>query len=225
MCDSWARIYEESEDAGLVCRHCGISRPTLPKWWKLYQAQDIDGQRVEAGRRMILLLPRQGLITRSLSGYRARSVVWEPGAYRANWNGSMTFLFPQRENPYGAIPGSDEAGVTVWQTKTHSGASTQKIETMFMKHTSIILLAALSKKRDAKGAGPGGRRLVRRKPDCSAIPSLFRAAVSAYRFMPITVSSMVSAVVMPLELAWKPRWVVIICTNSRAISTLDCSIL
>ncbi len=46
----------------------------------------------------------------------------------------------------------------------------------------------------------------------------------AYRFMPMTVSSMVSTVVTPLELAWKPRWVVIICTNSRAMSTLDISI-
>ncbi|WP_435370220.1 helix-turn-helix domain-containing protein, partial [Acinetobacter indicus] len=23
-------------DAGLVCRRCGISRPTLRKWWKRY---------------------------------------------------------------------------------------------------------------------------------------------------------------------------------------------
>ena len=48
---------------------------------------------------------------------------------------------------------------------------------------------------------------------------------AAYRFMPMTVSSMVSTVVMPLELAWNPRWVEIICTNSRARSTLDCSML
>ena len=48
---------------------------------------------------------------------------------------------------------------------------------------------------------------------------------SCYLFMLITCSSMVSTVVMPLELAWKPRWVMIICTNSRDMSTLDCSML
>ena len=35
--------------------------------------------------------------------------------------------------------------------------------------------------------------------------------------------SMVSTVVMMRELAWKPRWVVIMRTNSVARSTLDCS--
>ena len=41
--------------------------------------------------------------------------------------------------------------------------------------------------------------------------------------MLITVSSMVSVVVMALLLDWKPRCVVIICTNSVDMSTLDCS--
>lgn len=44
-----------------------------------------------------------------------------------------------------------------------------------------------------------------------------------YLFMLMTVSSMVSVVVMALLLDWKPRWVVIICTNSVDMSTLDCS--
>jgi len=30
----WVKLYEESGDAGFVCRRCGISRPTLRKWWK-----------------------------------------------------------------------------------------------------------------------------------------------------------------------------------------------
>lgn len=38
----WVKIYEESGGAGLVCRRCGISRSTLRKWWKRYQAQGID---------------------------------------------------------------------------------------------------------------------------------------------------------------------------------------
>ena len=41
--------------------------------------------------------------------------------------------------------------------------------------------------------------------------------------MLITVSSMVSVVVMILLLDWKPRWVLIIWTNSVDMSTLDCS--
>ncbi|WP_233997942.1 IS481 family transposase [Pseudoalteromonas sp. T1lg10] len=37
------KLYEETNDAGLVCRRCGISRPTLRKWWKRYSEQGIDG--------------------------------------------------------------------------------------------------------------------------------------------------------------------------------------
>lgn len=32
----WIKLYEETGDAGLVCRRCGISRPTLRKWWRRY---------------------------------------------------------------------------------------------------------------------------------------------------------------------------------------------
>lgn len=39
----WVQRYEKIGDAGLVCRRCGISRPTLRKWWKRYQEQGIDG--------------------------------------------------------------------------------------------------------------------------------------------------------------------------------------
>jgi transposase InsO family protein len=40
---TWVRLYEETKDAGFVCRRCGISRPTLRKWWKRYQSDGIDG--------------------------------------------------------------------------------------------------------------------------------------------------------------------------------------
>ncbi len=33
----WVKLYEELGDAGVVCRRCGISRPTLRKWVKRYQ--------------------------------------------------------------------------------------------------------------------------------------------------------------------------------------------
>ena len=41
----WIGLYERVGDAGLVCRRCGIARPTLRKWWRRYQAEG------EAGRR------------------------------------------------------------------------------------------------------------------------------------------------------------------------------
>jgi transposase InsO family protein len=40
---SWVRHYELSGDAGLTCRRCGISRPTLRKWWRRYQEQGEAG--------------------------------------------------------------------------------------------------------------------------------------------------------------------------------------
>ncbi len=39
----WVRLYEETKDAGFVCRRCGISRPTLRKWWQRYQTTGIGG--------------------------------------------------------------------------------------------------------------------------------------------------------------------------------------
>lgn len=42
---TWINLYKQTRDAGLVCRRCGISRPTLRKWWQRYQAQGEDGLR------------------------------------------------------------------------------------------------------------------------------------------------------------------------------------
>ncbi len=39
----WVHLYEETGDAGYVCRRCGISRPTLRKWWRRYQENGING--------------------------------------------------------------------------------------------------------------------------------------------------------------------------------------
>ncbi len=39
----WVKLNETSGDAGVVCRRCGISRPTLRKWWRRYLAQGIAG--------------------------------------------------------------------------------------------------------------------------------------------------------------------------------------
>lgn len=46
----WVELYAQTGDAGLVCRRCGISRPTLRKWWQRYQAAGADGL-VEVSRR------------------------------------------------------------------------------------------------------------------------------------------------------------------------------
>ena len=39
----WIKLLESSGDAGLVCRKCGITRPTLRKWWRRYQELGKDG--------------------------------------------------------------------------------------------------------------------------------------------------------------------------------------
>ena len=39
----WVKLYQQTSDAGLVCRRCGISRPTLRKWYNRYLESGIDG--------------------------------------------------------------------------------------------------------------------------------------------------------------------------------------
>lgn len=39
----WVRLYEKTGDAGLTCRRCGISRPTLRLWIRRYQQQGLEG--------------------------------------------------------------------------------------------------------------------------------------------------------------------------------------
>jgi len=50
----WIRLYQQLGDAGVVCRRCGISRPTLRKWWRRFQ----DGG-------------EPGLVTRSCRPHRS----------------------------------------------------------------------------------------------------------------------------------------------------------
>ena len=35
----WVKHYEQSQNAALSCRRCGISKATLLKWWRRYQSQ------------------------------------------------------------------------------------------------------------------------------------------------------------------------------------------
>jgi transposase InsO family protein len=39
----WIRLFEKTGDAGLVCRRCGISRPTLRKWLTRFRANGEGG--------------------------------------------------------------------------------------------------------------------------------------------------------------------------------------
>ena len=39
----WVRLYVKTGDAGLVCRRCGISRPTLRKWHQRFLESGIEG--------------------------------------------------------------------------------------------------------------------------------------------------------------------------------------
>jgi transposase InsO family protein len=46
----WVRPCEETGNAGVVCRRCGISRPTLRKWWRRYQAEGVAGLEARSHR-------------------------------------------------------------------------------------------------------------------------------------------------------------------------------
>jgi transposase InsO family protein len=46
----WVRLYEQLGDAGVVCRRCGISRPTLREWWRRYQAEGEAGLQTRSHR-------------------------------------------------------------------------------------------------------------------------------------------------------------------------------
>lgn len=39
----WVKLYLGTDNAGLVCRRCGISRPTLRKWVRRYKEAEIEG--------------------------------------------------------------------------------------------------------------------------------------------------------------------------------------
>jgi transposase InsO family protein len=41
--ENWVKLYLETKNAGYVCRHCGISRPTLRKWTRRYKENGIEG--------------------------------------------------------------------------------------------------------------------------------------------------------------------------------------
>ena len=46
----WIEMHERLKNAGIVCRRCGISRPTLRKWLKRYQLEGIEGLKAHSKR-------------------------------------------------------------------------------------------------------------------------------------------------------------------------------
>lgn len=46
----WIQLYEELGNAGVVCLKCGISRPTLRKWWRRYQERGLAGLQEKSRR-------------------------------------------------------------------------------------------------------------------------------------------------------------------------------
>ena len=51
---TWVSLYQQTGDAGLVCRRCGISRPTLRKWHRRFQEQGDEGLTSRSRRRRTL---------------------------------------------------------------------------------------------------------------------------------------------------------------------------
>ena len=46
----WVTLYLETNDAGLVCRKCGISRPTLRQWARRYKSDGMAGLQSKSKR-------------------------------------------------------------------------------------------------------------------------------------------------------------------------------
>lgn len=40
---TWIKLYKDIGDAALVRHRCGISRPTLRKWWRRYIEDGLEG--------------------------------------------------------------------------------------------------------------------------------------------------------------------------------------
>ena len=46
----WVKHFETTGDAGMTCRRCGISRPTLRKWLRRYSSEGINGLKSRSRR-------------------------------------------------------------------------------------------------------------------------------------------------------------------------------
>ena len=46
----WVKHYEQSQNAALTCRRCGICKATLLKWWRRYQSAGEAGLHSQSRR-------------------------------------------------------------------------------------------------------------------------------------------------------------------------------
>ena len=73
---SWVELYARTGDAGLVCRRCGISRPTLRKWWRRFQSEGEAGLIEKADDHIASPLRRCSRTRRQSSSRYVESAAW-----------------------------------------------------------------------------------------------------------------------------------------------------
>ena len=104
----WVELYQEIGNAGVVCRRCGISRPTLRKWWRRYQALGMAGLEEQSRRphsspgRKVLereegLILRWGLSGISCVGHddgKEGTLAWHAAKHRLSLTHCSTSCWP-----------------------------------------------------------------------------------------------------------------------------------
>jgi transposase-like protein len=61
---NWVLFYEQTHNIDLTCRRCGISRPTLRKWWTRYLAE-VDPVPSRRGSWLVLTQPTSSQVARA----------------------------------------------------------------------------------------------------------------------------------------------------------------
>jgi transposase len=80
----WIEMYRKSGDAGLACRRCGFSRPTLRKWLRRYHEQGID--RLSSLSSRPKSSPNRKIDVQRRAGiYALRNEILELGLSRDEW--------------------------------------------------------------------------------------------------------------------------------------------
>ena len=92
----WVQEYEKTGNAGIVCRRCGISRPTLRKWYKRYLESGLYGLQDKSKRPHIS--PNTKVtdeFERIILKYR-KNVNLVPEEYKTNSSVITIFLYPSQ---------------------------------------------------------------------------------------------------------------------------------
>jgi transposase-like protein len=76
----WIKLYEKTGNAGLTCLRCGISRPTLRKWWKSYQVKGLEGLKTRSRRPRSSL--KQNIFVQEEERILTLRLEWKMGARR-----------------------------------------------------------------------------------------------------------------------------------------------